>query len=144
MCTDGNYKLVLEVKISAPEYVKTGLKKYCAPNMKPKDILYDPEGGDPLKNIDKIDIYGDCKPAIQATKSLNPGKLITNIGHLDYRLYKIRELTERGAVTFKHIYGDGNPADIMTKLVTKKLFVRFSEYILNSSADIGFMSALGN
>ena len=55
-----------------------------------------------------------------------------------------KELTERGAVTFKHIYGDGNPADIMTKLVTKKLFLRFSDFILNAGADTGFMSALGN
>ena len=111
---------------------------------KPKDILYTPKQGDPLRNIEVMDIFGDCKPAIQSTKSLNPGKMITNIGHLDYRLYKIRELTSRGAVRFQHIAGDGNPADLMTKLVPKGKFTQFTDFLLNTKADSGFQSAIGN
>ena len=110
----------------------------------PKVIKYNPKKDDPLKILNQLDIYGDCKPAIQAVVSLNPGKMIENIGHLDYRLAKIRELSRRGAVKFQHVAGAENLADIMTKLVTGALFERFTEVLLNTKGDVGFSSRIGN
>jgi hypothetical protein len=55
-----------------------------------------------------------------------------------------RELSKLGAVKFLHVYGEGGPADLMTKLVTQKKFHQFTDFILNTKADTGFASAIGN
>ena len=84
-------------------------------------------------------IFGDCMPALQAVRALNPTPLTMELGHLDWRLQKIRELVARKLVRFCHVKGITNPADLFTKLVTKKLWDKFVSFLLNTNDDYGFM-----
>ena len=84
-------------------------------------------------------IYGGCKPALMAVKSLNVTKVIMNLPHLDTRLQKLRELVLRELVSFKHVPGEDNPADLFTKLVTKAVWDRLLPLLLNTEDDYGFI-----
>ena len=57
-----------------------------------------------------------------------------NSKHVDRKVFKMRELRGAGVVTGTHVPTDKNPSDIFTKIVTRQVFEKHLEFILNKDA----------
>ena len=56
-------------------------------------------------------------------------------------MFKMRELRGAGVVAVRHIPGESNPADILTKVLGRQPFEKHRKFMLNLAADHGVEQA---
>ena len=83
------------------------------------------------EHIGAIDCYTDNKGAHDICNRMTS---TPNSKHVDRKVFKMRELRGAGMVTVTHVSTDKNPSDIFTKIVTRQVFERHLELILNKDA----------
>ena len=71
-------------------------------------------------------IYSDNQSAIQAFKSKMPTK---KSKHIDVRFHKIKNSRKRKEVKVKFVASEENPADLLTKVVSKQQFDRLIDRV---------------
>ena len=57
----------------------------------------------------------------------------SNSRHIDRKLFKMREMRGAGIVTVEHVPTEINPADILTKILSRQLFEKHRAVVMNST-----------
>ena len=78
-----------------------------------------------------IKTYTDSKAAYDLCHRFTSAQ---NSRHVDRKLFKMRELRGAGFTSVSHIAGESNPADILTKILSRQLFERHRRVLLNLPA----------
>jgi hypothetical protein len=74
-------------------------------------------------------LYMDCEGA---KKMIQNWTTKGRTKHIDVRYHFIRELHENKTLEVKHISGDDNPADLLTKNVAESLFLKHKSQLVCS------------
>jgi hypothetical protein len=83
---------------------------------------------------DAIEVHTDSKAAFDLCHRFTSAQ---NSRHVDRKLFKMRELRGAGRVVVRHIPGESNPADILTKVLSRQPFEKHRKVILNLPGDTG-------
>ena len=85
-----------------------------------------------------IDVFTDSKAAFDLCHRFTSAQ---NSRHVDRKLFKMRELRGAGFVNVRHMPGESNPADLLTKVLSRQPFEKHRKFILNLPADHGVEQA---
>ena len=92
------------------------------------------ELGEPVK----LQILTDSIAAIGITKRLGPGR----VRHLEVKDLWIQDELRKGKLTVRHLPGESNPADLLTKFVPKPRLQKLASLIGMRTEDSDYLAAL--
>ena len=82
------------------------------------------------KATEPVRVYTDNKAAHDLCNRYTTGQ---NSRHIDRKMFKMRELRGAGVVSVSHVPTDENPADLMTKILSRQPFERHRATVLNTA-----------
>ena len=78
-----------------------------------------------------IDVYTDNKGAYDLCHRFTSAQ---NSRHIDRKMFKMRELRGAGKAHVSLVFGDTNPADMFTKILSPQVFQKHRKFVMNTSA----------